>query len=127
MRKTSDSPTPVYNDVDTSQLWRDKRLFPPNFNRTHVAKILNCTPMTVASRENKGIYPVPKRVVSSNHRYYTLQDVFYLQYLTSGSVDVNIIASSLWDLGLRSSDVTIILLTQELAIFKNFIEKKHPT
>lgn len=106
-------------DAPLVNVWQEIAKKPaPVFTRTQVAQLLNCTPLTIANREKKNIYPEPKRNVTSNHRYYTLQDVFLLQYITSKQINLNSIASILWDMGYNNSGTTLPCLEHEVKTFK---------
>lgn len=72
----------------------------PIFTRGEVAKILNCTPLTIANRETKGKYPEPARDLN-NYRVYSLSDVLNLQGITYGTMDPHPILSVLYDRGYK--------------------------
>lgn len=111
--------TAIKMDAPLVNLWKEIGNSPaPIFTRTQVAQLLNCTPLTIANREKKNIYPEPKRHVSSNHRYYTIQDVFLLQYITFKQINLNSLASLLWDMGYQNSALVLPCLEQEVSIFK---------
>ena len=109
--------------IDTDQLlelWSQSGFSRPTFSRPQVAKLLNCTALTVANREAKEIYPEPKRHHKSNHRFYTLQDVFLLQYITlKGQINLSSIASLLWDMGYNLTNKVLPCLREEIILFKS--------
>jgi DNA-binding transcriptional MerR regulator len=72
----------------------------PQFSRSDVARILNITPLTIANREKRAQYPVPKRDLNE-YRIYTLNDVFNLQVITYQTLDTRPIMSLLYDKGYR--------------------------
>lgn len=71
---------------------------PPLFYRYDVAKILNCTPLTISNREKSKTYPEPTRN-SSNYRIYTIEDILELQYITYKRTYLSPIVAFLWDEG----------------------------
>jgi hypothetical protein len=71
---------------------------PPRFTRSEVAKILNCSSLTIYNREKSGKYPQPSRT-NSNYRLYSLNDLFTLQKITYGQIYLSSIFSLLWDKG----------------------------
>ena len=105
-------------DNNLDKIWAEADYTSPVFTRTQVAKLLNCTPLTIANREKKNIYPDPKRSPTSNHRYYTLQDAFLLQYLTFKQINLSSVASLLWDMGYTVSHKVLPCLEQEVLLFK---------
>lgn len=70
----------------------------PIFTRGELARILNVTPLTVANRERRGQYPLPRRDLNQ-YRIYNLQDVLHLQVLTYSRIDPRPIISVLYDKG----------------------------
>lgn len=76
----------------------------PHFTRGEVAKILNVTPLTIANREQRGIYPPPRRE-KNNYRYYTVRDVLNLQLATFDQVDPRPIISVLYDKGYKDTRI----------------------
>lgn len=94
------------------------------FTRSEVALILGCTPLTIANREKKKIYPEPKRVASSNFRCYSLVDVLYLQLLTFGIIKVNHIYSKMYDKGFTIPEYATQAVNQALQALKVQIDKK---
>lgn len=108
------------NDTLTDT-WLKAGFLPPTFTRTELAKLLNCTPLTIANREKKNQYPEPKRSSTSNHRLYTIQDVFILQYLTNNQINLSSVASLLWDKGYKRSNNVLPCLESEVAVFKKNI------
>ena len=71
---------------------------PPRFTRSEVAKILNCSSLTIYNREKSGKYPQPSRS-NSNYRMYSLEDLFTLQKISYGQIYLSSIFSLLWDKG----------------------------
>ena len=74
----------------------------PVFSRGDVAKILNCSPLTIANREAAGKYPAPQRDLN-NYRIYTLADVVNLQFLTYDMPDSRPILAVLWNKGYQET------------------------
>lgn len=70
------------------------------FTRSSVARILNCSVLTISNREKRGEYPSPLRG-QNNYRYYTLDDIFHLQMLTYGKLYVRPLLAELWDKGFK--------------------------
>ncbi len=87
------------------------------FTRKSVARILNCTPLTVAHRETRGIYPEPKRT-ESNYRYYRLIDIFALQKKTGdGEIKILPLLSELWDKGIKDPTEAESIIESALKAF----------
>ena len=76
---------------------------PPYFSRSDVAKILNCSVLTIRNQESKGNFPAPQRA-ANNYRIYTISDVINLQYIYLKSHNFNAILSILWDKGYTDPD-----------------------
>lgn len=55
--------------------------------RKDLADILGITTLTIANREQRGIYP-PARRAANNYRVYTLADVLKLQLISHGGTDM---------------------------------------
>ncbi len=90
---------------------------PPVFVRHEVAKILNCSVLTVRNREKQGKYPVPTRNPNNNYRVYTFHDVCMLQYITYGQVYRTPILSVLYDKGYKDVNVLEEYLGASLILF----------
>ena len=90
---------------------------PPVFVRNEVAKILNCSVLTVRNREKSGKYPDPQRNPVNNYRIYTFQDVCALQYITYGQVYRTPILSVLYDKGYKNVPVLEEYLAANLVLF----------
>jgi hypothetical protein len=58
-----------------------KELFGDTESKTtsHVAKLLGITVKTLKNREDKGIYPKPKKYLRNSYRYYSKEDIENLQ------------------------------------------------
>lgn len=102
-----------------NEKWTEVGYTSPIFTRTQVAKLLNCTPLTIANREKKEIYPEPKRSKTSLHRVYSLQDAFLLQYITNSQINLSSITSLLWDMGYTNSKDLLKCLELEISLFKS--------
>lgn len=76
---------------------------PPYFNRTDVARILNCSVLTIRNQEKAHRFPEPRRS-SNNYRIYTLADVIRLQVIYHNSPNFNAILSILWDKGWQNAE-----------------------
>lgn len=92
---------------------------PPLFLRHEVAKILNCTVLTMRNREKTGKYPTAERNLNNNYRIYTFNDVCYLQYLTFGQIYLSPIVSVLYDKGYKDIAVLDQYLSANLVIFND--------
>jgi DNA-binding transcriptional MerR regulator len=75
----------------------------PYFSRSDVAKILNCSVLTVRNQESKGSFPEPQRA-ANNYRIYTIADVINLQFIYHKAYNFNAILSILWDKGYTDAD-----------------------
>jgi DNA-binding transcriptional MerR regulator len=67
------------------------------------------TTLTIANREKRGQYPIPKRDLN-NYRVYSLRDVINLQRLTYKAIDFRPIISVLYDKGFTDPKVVSKLL-----------------
>lgn len=105
-------------ETPLDKVWSDAGYPTPTFTRTQVAKLLNCTQLTIANREKKHIYPDPKRSSTSNHRIYTLQDAFLMQYITFKQINLSAVASLLWDKGYTQSGKVLPCIEKEVVLFK---------
>lgn len=76
----------------------------PYLTRSDVAKILNCSPLTIANQEEKKRFPEPKRA-ANNYRIYTLADVIRLQKIYHKALNFNAILSILWDKGYKDPEL----------------------
>ena len=101
-----------------NKIWTAFKLNAPTFTRTQMAKLLNCTPLTISNREKKNQYPDPKRSPTSNHRFYTIQDAFLLQYITYRQINISSVAALLWDMGYTDTGLVLPCLEKEIEIFK---------
>lgn len=90
---------------------------PPVFVRHEVAKILNCSVLTVRNREKQGKYPNPNRNPNNNYRIYTFNDICMLQYITYGQVFRTPILSVLYDKGYKDVAILEEYLTANLILF----------
>ena len=90
---------------------------PPVFVRHEVAKILNCSVLTVRNREKQGKYPNPNRNPNNNYRIYTFNDVCMLQYITYGQVYRTPILSVLYDKGYKDVNLLEEYLGANLILF----------
>lgn len=88
--------------------------FLPQFRRGEVAKILNVTPLTIANRERRHLYPAPARA-TNGYRIYSLSEVFELQLLTFRRIDPAPVISVLWDKGFRDAKEVGQLIDHSLA------------
>lgn len=75
----------------------------PLFTRGEVAKILNCSPLTISNREKpdedgNSKYPQPRRDLN-NYRIYNINEVMTLQIITFGKIDTRPIMSVMYDKG----------------------------
>lgn len=59
---------------------------------------MQVTPVTIANRENKGVYPQPTRDLNKK-RIYTIEDVLLLQAISFKKIDPKPIMSVLYDKG----------------------------
>jgi hypothetical protein len=75
----------------------------PYFSRSDVAKILNCSVLTIRNQESKGNFPEPQRA-ANNYRIYNIADVINLQYIYLKAHNFNAILSILWDKGYTDAD-----------------------
>lgn len=100
--------TPIYSEIA--------------FTRSEVAEILGCTPLTIANREKKLIYPEPQRVASSNFRTYSLVDILYLQMLTFGVIKINHIYSKMYDKGYVHPENATKAMNEALQLLKTEID-----
>ena len=85
--------------------------------RHEVAKILNCSVLTVRNREKQGKYPNPNRNPNNNYRIYTFNDVCMLQYITYGQVYRTPILSVLYDKGYKDVNLLEEYLGANLILF----------
>jgi len=69
------------------------------FSRSELASILNCSALTINNREKAGKYPEPQRNPKNNYRFYTLKDVFNIQYIEKGIVNLAPVVAKLHDKG----------------------------
>lgn len=92
------------------------------FTRKAVAEILNCSRLTITNREKKGIYPEPHRG-ENDYRYYTITDIFYMQYATRGSIAVAPVLSSLYDRGYRDPLVCKQMIDEAKLSFQQMLEQ----
>lgn len=81
------------------------------FTRSSVARILLCTPLTVANREKSGRYPEPRRGEDNKYRYYTLLDIFALQEITHDQIYFKQILVELYDKGYQDPVKVNAILT----------------
>ncbi len=70
------------------------------FTRSAVARILDCSVLTVANREKRGVYPPPRRG-TNNYRYYTLVDIFELQEISHSATYLKPVLVELYDKGYK--------------------------
>lgn len=86
----------------------------PQFRRGEVARILNVTPLTIANRERRQLYPLPARS-ANGYRVYSLAEVFELQLLTFHRLDPAPVISVLWDKGFRDTKEVGQLIDRSLS------------
>ena len=70
------------------------------FSRSSVARILDCTILTIRNREKNGVYPESQRL-DNNYRVYGLFDVFKLQEISHDKIYFGPLFSELWDMGFK--------------------------
>lgn len=85
----------------------------PVFFRGDVAKVLNCTPLTIANRERRGRYPEPKRDLNG-YRVYDLNDILNLQLVTFNSLDARPLLALLFDRGYKDPKTASVLIDNAL-------------
>jgi hypothetical protein len=71
----------------------------PHLTRAEVAKILNCTPLTIRNRERSGKYPPARRHPINNYRIYSIEDILWLQMNTYDQIFIGPVVSILHDKG----------------------------
>lgn len=91
----------------------------PEFWRNEVAKILNCTVLTLRNRERSGKYPEPKRNEKNNYRVYSFADICKLQHITYGQIYLSPILSVLYDKNYTDIKVLDEFMSAELTIVKS--------
>lgn len=86
----------------------------PLFSRKELAKILNVTPLTIANREKRGVYPAPRRDLN-RYRVYGLHEVLNLQLITYSVIDPRPIVSVLYDKGYKDPREVAKMIDVELS------------
>jgi len=93
----------------------------PLLTRSDVAQVLNVTPLTIANREKRGQYPLPKRDLNE-YRIYTLNEVFNLQLITYSVIDTKPILSILYDKGYTDPKYLSQLIDNTLSSRKKMVQ-----
>jgi DNA-binding transcriptional MerR regulator len=89
--------------------------------RSDVAKILNCSSLTIANREKSGKYPMPLRNTGNGYRCYGLADIFELQVITYGHVAVAPILTIGYDRGFTDVQSLNDQVTKALDIYRAYL------
>ncbi len=95
---------------------------PPKFTRSHLAKMLNCSTLTIRNREASGKYPVPDRQ-DNGYRVYDIASVFELQMITHNKIAIAPIISILFDMGYTDQEMVNPWLRNEQVAHRNKVHE----